>query len=361
MIYNPAVPARFTFNRELLIRVFFFTAFAFLLYQLFLLAKPFFAALLVSTMLVITFFPIYKRVRRRVKSPNVASLILTCAVLLSAVLPLVALTWIVIRESAHVIPAFQQVSEALSSGDSFSVRQYLPPTFTPIADRISAFLSNLNIDGKQLVLDNIREFTARVGNVGALVARNAFFMLVKLAVLIIALFFTFRDGETFLSWVLHLIPMEESHKHAIAKSAYETFRAVTTGVFLTAAAQGIVAMFGFFIADIRLPVLLGLATGMASLLGASFLVTFPVAIFAAMVSPGKGLFLFIWGAVAVGWLDNFLKPILIGSQARMPFVLVFFSILGGLKMYGLLGIILGPILVASVLAFVRIYREAYTV
>jgi predicted PurR-regulated permease PerM len=62
---------------------------------------------------------------------------------------------------------------------------------------------------------------------------------------------------------------------------------------------------------------------------------------------------------AVGWLDNFLKPILIGSRARMPFVLVFFSILGGIKAYGLLGLILGPIVVASVLVFVRIYKEAY--
>lgn len=355
------MPARFSFNREILIRIFFFTAFAFLLYQLFLLAKPFLAALLVSTMLAITFFPLYKRVKRGVKSSNLASLIMTVAVLLSAVLPLVALGWVVVRESSHVLPAFQQVSEALSSGDTGSFRENLPPILASRADRIVAFLERLNIDGKQLVLENIRQFAAHVGNMGGMIARNAFFTVIKLVVLIIALFFTFRDGEAFLAWVLHLVPMEEGHKQAVARSAYETFRAVTTGVFLTAAAQGVVAMIGFLLMDVRLPVLLGLATGMASLLGASFLVTLPVALFVWTGAPAKGLFLLIWGAVAVGWLDNLLKPILIGSQARMPFVLVFFSILGGLKMYGLLGIILGPILVASVLAFIRIYREAYSV
>ena len=129
---------------------------------------------------------------------------------------------------------------------------------------------------------------------------------------------------------------------------------------MTATAQGIVAMFGFLVAGIRLPVILGIATGAASLLGASFLVTLPTALIVMMDRTGAGWFLLIWGATAVGWLDNFLKPILIGSRARMPFVLVFFSILGGLKAYGLLGLILGPILVASVMAFIRIYKEAYS-
>jgi predicted PurR-regulated permease PerM len=100
-------------------------------------------------------------------------------------------------------------------------------------------------------------------------------------------------------------------------------------------------------------------TGVASLLGASFLVTLPAALLMFKDSAGWGIFLLVWGAVLVGWLDNILKPVLIGSRARMPFVLVFFSILGGLKMYGLLGLILGPILIASLLTFVKIYRETY--
>jgi predicted PurR-regulated permease PerM len=171
---------------------------------------------------------------------------------------------------------------------------------------------------------------------------------------------TFRDGDILLNWILRLIPMEHEHKQALAHSAYETFRAVTIGVFLTAAAQGVTAMIGFLIAGIRLPVLLGLATSVTSLLGASFVVTLPVALVVMINSPGWGFFLLLWGAFVVGVLDNFLKPILIGSRTRMPFVLVFFSILGGLKMYGLLGLVLGPILVACVLTFIRIYRETYS-
>ena len=76
-------------------------------------------------------------------------------------------------------------------------------------------------------------------------------------------------------------------------------------------------------------------------------------------SAGRGLFLLVWGLGVVGLLDNFLKPVLIGSRARMPFMLIFFGMIGGIRLYGLLGFILGPVLVASFLVFVKIYREEY--
>ena len=76
-------------------------------------------------------------------------------------------------------------------------------------------------------------------------------------------------------------------------------------------------------------------------------------------STGWGIFLLIWAIGVVGIIDNFLKPILIGSRAQMPFILIFFSIVGGIKLYGFLGFILGPVLVASFLSFVKIYREEY--
>jgi predicted PurR-regulated permease PerM len=351
--------SRFTIDRELLIRIFFFGTFAFLLYQLFLLAKPFLSAFLVAIMLAITFYPLYKWVRRRIKNPNVAALLVTVGVVLLAVLPLLGLSWYVIGEARNLIPAAQNVIGTLSSGDFSTLQQKLPEPMFAFFEKAAAYLNSINVDIKPILLDQAREWGGRITAFGGWAARNTIFILIKLLILILTLFFVIRDGEHFHNWVLNVIPMETSHKQAIAKSAYETFRAVSIGVFLTAAAQGFVAFLGFAIAGVRLPILLGLLTSLVSLLGASFIITLPVGLFMLMESSTKGIFLIIWGMTAVGWLDNFLKPILIGSRARMPFVLVFFSILGGLKMYGLLGLVLGPILVASVLTFIRIYREAY--
>lgn len=357
--YNSSMNSKFTFNRELLIRIFFFSSFALLLYQVFLLARPFLAPLLVSTMLVITFFPLYKRIHHYVRNPNMAALLATVCVLLSAVLPLLLIAWTVISESQSLIPAVQNMLGTLTSGDFGAVLSKLPSSWNTKVQAFLAYTQSLNINIKPIILDNVRDVGAQIANLGGLAARNAFFIMVKILILVIGLFFTFRDGERFLVWFLNLIPMEVGHKLAVARSAYETFRAVSIGVFLTATAQGFVATIGFLIAGIRLPFILGIATGLVSLLGASFIITIPAALLLMMENSTRGLFLLLWGAIAVGWLDNLLKPILIGSRARMPFFLVFFSILGGLKMYGLLGLILGPILVASVLSFIRIYKEAY--
>ena len=72
-----------------------------------------------------------------------------------------------------------------------------------------------------------------------------------------------------------------------------------------------------------------------------------------------GDFSSVWAIGVVGVIDNFLKPILIGSRARMPFILIFFSIVGDVELYGFLGFFLGPMLVASFLSFVKIYSEEY--
>jgi predicted PurR-regulated permease PerM len=153
--------------------------------------------------------------------------------------------------------------------------------------------------------------------------------------------------------------MRAAHKEMMAKRVYETFRAVVVGSLLTAAAQGALALIGFLIAGVRLPVLLGIATALAAMLGSSILVTLPVALAVWRESTAMGIFLVVWALAVVGIIDNFLKPVLIGSRAKMPFILIFFSIVGGVKLYGFLGFILGPMLVASFLSFVKIYREEY--
>lgn len=351
---------RFTFDRQLLIRVFFFATFAFLIYQTFLLAKPFMAAILVAGLLAIMFFPLCVRLRKLLKNDALAALIMTLGVVLAAILPLAWLGWFLFREADQLIPAVQNITQSLNSGNLTFSSLNIPPFLQSFVTKILSLFERLEVDLRPIMLQAAQSIGSRITSFGALIAKNAVFTFFKTLLLIFSLFFAFKDGDKFLKWFLTLIPMEPAHKQVIAKRAIETFKAVTIGVFLTAAAQGITAMIGFLVSGhVNLPVLLGIATGIASLLGASFIITLPTAFIVFRESMGWGIFLFIWGAVVVGFMDNVLKPVLIGSRARMPFVLIFFSILGGIKMYGLLGLIVGPVLIASVLTFVKIYREAY--
>jgi predicted PurR-regulated permease PerM len=350
----------FTIDRSLLVKGFFFVTLAFFVYQLFLLASPFFTSLLSAIMLVITFHPLQVRVHRWVKRPNLSASLLTAAVVLSAILPLIGVFWVVISEADNLIPTAQHLLSQINSGEFLNIRSRLPDLFLPLFDKIMNFFNNVSVDPKQFFLENVQEIGAHLAALGSWFARNAIFMFFQFLITVISVFFLFRDGPSLLKWVLNLIPLEKKDKEDMAHSAYQTFRAVTSGVFVTAIAQGILAMIGFYIGQVKLPFLLGVATGLVSLLGAAALVTMPVALFMFTVSTWQGVFLLIWGGLVVGLVDNFLKPILIGSRARLPFVLVFFSILGGLKMYGILGIVLGPMMMGVALTFIRIYKEKYS-
>ena len=130
---------------------------------------------------------------------------------------------------------------------------------------------------------------------------------------------------------------------------------------LTAASQGFLAGVGFALAGVPVPVFLGFTAAFAALVPpfGPTLVWLPVALYQLTQSKAAGLFLLLWGALVVSTVDNFLRPMLIGSKAKLPFLLLFFGILGGLRTYGFLGLILGPLLIAMTLAFIQIYREEY--
>jgi predicted PurR-regulated permease PerM len=348
------------FSRERLTRAFFFLSFAFVLYQLFLLFRPFMPGLLGAAFLALAFHPLHERLRRVIKDSNSSSLAMTTAVVLLAVIPLCGIAWFFFRESERFFPFIQGLVDWAQSMDFSSVFDRLPTAIQNGIERLRHLLSGFGMDPKPIVLENMQRFGARLAFWGSTVATNIFPALFNIVVLVIGLFFWFRDGQSLVHWAVSLIPMETAHKELLARRAYETFRAVTIGVFATATAQGLTAMLGFWIAGVKLPVLLGVLTGMTSLLGASVLVTLPVSLFVFQQSTGWGVFLLLWSLVLVGFMDNILKPLLIGSRTRMPFILIFFSILGGIKMYGFLGFIMGPVLVASFLTFVKIYREAYS-
>jgi predicted PurR-regulated permease PerM len=92
----------------------------------------------------------------------------------------------------------------------------------------------------------------------------------------------------------------------------------------------------------------------------AFLVWVPAAIYLALSGTYiKALVLVGWGIVVIGSIDNFLSPRLVGQRARLHELLIFFSVLGGLQVFGILGLVLGPVVVAITLALSEMVREAY--
>ena len=345
---NPPLPKLLRFDKAQLFNFFFFGILLFLLYQLLHILSPFTGAILVSATLALIFFPLNLWLRRRVvENRTFAAAVSTLTAVLTVVLPLLVFGWLLLRESRDLYP---KTSQWLTNFSQRDLQVQLPETLKAYWD----------LDLGDIVTANLKTVQGTITSSGTVLLRNIFFFLVSLVVMIITLFVFFRDGERFLHWLIDILPMDQEYKHRIANQLYLTTMAVVRGLLLTASFQGLVGALGYWLIGIPAPALFGVLTSFAALVpfvGTS-LVWLPLS--AGMFfwkGAQTGLITLLWGAIAVGLLDNILRPILIGKGAKLPIFLLFLGIFGGMKVYGPLGLLMGPLLVSCVMVFLQIYRE----
>ncbi|MER8657547.1 AI-2E family transporter [Mesorhizobium sp. M0847] len=201
---------------------------------------------------------------------------------------------------------------------------------------------------------------ANIGSIyrGVLAAGgSAFGLLLTLLFMMIALFFAYRDGEHFASQIDRLgeriLP---TRWERISRVVPATISSTVTGMTVIAIGEGLVLGIAYWLAGVPSPVTLGALTGVMALIpgGAPLSFTLVSIYLAASGSPMAGLALFIWGAVELFIVDKTLRPKLVGGPIKLPFLPTFFGLIGGVKTMGFLGLFIGPVLMALLVA---IWRE----
>jgi predicted PurR-regulated permease PerM len=221
-------------------------------------------------------------------------------------------------------------------------------------------LADLNM--KELLLNGFGRISSILASQAGIVLKDLVLLIVNLLIMVIALFFFFRNGEGYYRSAIDLLPFTDEQKRFIAEKFHTTFAAVIKGVFLIALGQGVMTGIGFALFHVPFPVFWGFLAAILALLpiGGAALVWMPGALFLLLTGAEiQGALLALWGLVLVSLPDNFLKPLLIGRTTKLPTFFLFLGILGGLKVYGLLGILFGPLIVTLLTAFIQIYREEF--
>lgn len=350
-------------SRQTLFRVFFFAVFAYLIYQLVLLFSPFVSALAGAATVVVLFQPIHRRILRMVKQrPTVAASLSTLLIIVLVVVPFMLLGWLVVRQAVDVMPQVRAWTEEIQRPGDPRLERLLPQGLADLVRRIDAALEGWGVDFREVLTTGLEAAGAFAAQAGKAALGNVLGIVLNVIIVVLAVFFFFRDGARMIRSIVDLVPMELAHKDMVMRRIDETFGAIVRGSILTAVTQGILAGIGFTIAGVDYAVVLGLATclfafipfiGAAGVWGAVTIWLF------ASGGTWQPWFVLAWGGLLVSLIDNFLKPILIGDRAKIPTFLLFFGILGGLKVYGLLGVFIGPLVLGLLLSFVTIYREQY--
>jgi predicted PurR-regulated permease PerM len=319
-------------------------------YLVFLIVEPFLVPLAWSAVLAIFFYPLHERIARRLR-PGRAALVSTLGVTLLLIVPGLVVLYYTAREA---IDATAGLQDALRN-PQLAVPAHLITWMRgqlPEAWRSMDFSEPLRQGAEKIA-------TFLAGRLGALV-KDLFAFFVDLFILTFALFFMFRDGESIVRAVRHLLPFDESIQvDMLGESKELIFASVAIGL-LVAVVQGILGGTAFEIVGIATPIFWGVLIAFFSLVPVvgSALIWVPGALWLGLSGHwGKGLLLVVICGGVSTVIDNILRPMLLRNRTHLNELLLFISVLGGIEVFGLLGLVAGPTIVAAAMGVFRVYME----
>ncbi len=306
--------------------------------------RPFLVPLLWASILVVTTWPVYRRVLRFTGDRTaLAALIMTLIqtlVVIAAVVPM-------LFAARDEMQAFSQyLQQVLHSGAPIlpeSISQ-LPVVGPLIVEQLELLRGE---NGK--IVSLVGSYQGTLLEVATFAAKGLFGALAGIVMCLFVVYFFYLHGASLsrqLASGLHRIGGPRFDR--LLETVRSTVRGALYGVVATALAQGILAGIGYYVAGAPTPLLLGLATVVMSLIPfGTPAVYIPVALYVAVQDSWfYGLGLLVWGVAVVSTIDNFLRPYFISQATRMPILLVFIGVIGGLISFGLVGIFVGPVLIA---------------
>lgn len=345
-------------NKKFLFAVFFFGAFASLLYLFIMLFKPFVDGILVALIFAIMFYPMHKFIARKLKHKHSLAASLSVTIVIALVLiPASFLIWMLINESSQILTT--KFNYKLDKTFLTQIENTpLPPAIENIKTKVLLITQRFNIDIKDSILSGVHSLGIWVASMGAAAAKNSVHILLNIFALIVSLFMFFKNGPKIVKEISKIVPMPEKYKAMLLERLYDTTAGVIKALILTAVVQGVIALFSYLVVGAPVPVLLGSLTIICALIpfGGTAIVWVPLTIYLFLRGQiPQAIFMALWGMFVISSVDNVLRPLFMGKSVKLPTSILFMALIGGLMTYGFRGLILGPIIGVCVFVFIQIY------
>ncbi len=322
-------------------KYFFIASFAVLIILSITLISPFFTTILGSVIITYIFYPVYKKLFIWTKSKNISSLIMSFLILLLLIIPAFIIANAVLKESVGLFYNIRNINAQIESWSN-------------------AFLIDFfdNIEIANYIKDALNKFSIALLNQTDDFIVNLPAKIVNFFVMFFIIFYLFKDGETFVEKIKHELPLKEKYKQSLIKKISDTLYATVYGVLGAAFVQSIVAIIGFYIFKVDSPLFFGFLLFIAAIVPffGSALVWLPIVIFKLVSGDNfNGIGLLIYSLLIIAFVDNIIKVKIIERGAKLHPILSLLGVLGGLQIFGLLGVIIGPLSLALMLAFFEFY------
>lgn len=310
----------------------------------FLVLKPFVIPIILGLLLAYLLYPVYKKLNKLIKKRGLSSFILIFILFIIILVPLIYITPLLAEESFNMYHGLQNLN----------VGSTLQGLFPKLVDAQLAYQINLS------VTNVINKLTTSALNLFSNVLVNLPDLLIKFFIFLFVFFFTLKDYDKLKKFFMKLSPFSKNSEEKLTREFKGITNAVLLGQVLVGVIQGLLLGLGLFILgfdNILIWTFIAVIASIIPLVG-PWLVWVPLAIFSFMEGNiTAAIILTIYGAFFVSIIDNILRPYFLSKSSRLPIPVSLIGTLGGLYFMGIIGLIIGPLILAYALMFIEFYQE----
>jgi len=317
--------------------------------------RPFAYPIFWAAIIAGIFHPVYKFIIKHLKNANLSSTLTLIIVFIVIIIPLTLIASLVVAESVQFYGTIdnnsQKIGEVVQNTTNWI--RYNPYTTQLHVDK--QFWTEKISQGSQM----IAEF---VFNAAKAITQNSLIFLVKFVLMFYTLFFFVRDGEKMLKFIMHLCPLGDKYEKLLYKKFTSTASATMKGTLIVGGIQGALGAILFWLTGMEGFLIWGIIMAAASIIPpfGTGIIWLPIGIFMLLTGDiWQGVIILATGFLVISTIDNLIRPILIGKDTAMHPIIVLFSTLGGLLIFGVSGLVIGPVIAALFMAFWEMYDHYY--
>ena len=322
------------------------------------LLSPLFSIICWAGIIAFFIYPCYQKIYQKLKRKNLSSFIVLFFLILFVIGPFSAILFNLYQQILSILDWVKPVANQSLYDFVEQLKKYpkIYAFFTKLLYYLQPYLPQIQEKIAQAISSILQAGVFSITNLAKFLFSFGF----QLAFTILTLHYFLIDGEKVIQEIVSLIPGKSQEKQKILQRIGLTLKGVLYGNILTAFIQGLLALFIYFVLGIPHNLFWAFLTMLASFIPAfgTFLIWGPLVVYLFLVgSYVKAVILLVFCGVIISNLDNFLKPFLIGGKTKIHNLLIFFSVLGGIVKFGVLGIFLGPLILALFLSIIDIYKN----
>ncbi len=322
------------------------------------LIAPFFTPIAWAVILVVTVNPLHQKIQARVRPRGLAAFISTFGV---ALLILGPATYLIVTLFGEAARLYDWLQGNWTSDTIRVLASRIDPIIQTLAAKLEGLIDLSKVDFQTIAINMLGKLTKFIADHGSATLANLGKVALQFLMMLLTMYYLFKDGSTLFDKVKSSIPLPEARSDAMLTHITDVVRATIHGGLVVAGLQGFLGGILFLILGLPSPALWGAVMGffaLIPLLGA-FVVYVPAAII--LFAGGfywKGTILLAVGIGLVSQIDNVLRPLLISGRTQLHPLLLFFAFAGGVSVFGLLGLVLGPVVAALFVGIFEVYRMA---